>query len=62
MAKVKESTFKLKCVGCKKVEVRPVSECHEQPFCLCGMPMYLVSVTARAARPQAEEGKGGGKG
>lgn len=44
------TTFTLKCVGCKKVEKRPSEECKEQPFCSCGMPMFLESVAVSTVR------------
>lgn len=41
-----QAMFTLKCVGCGKIENRPASECHEQPFCNdCYMPMTLEKVT-----------------
>jgi rRNA maturation endonuclease Nob1 len=42
-----QATFKLKCVGCGKVEKRPADQCKEQPFCACGMPMVLQQVKVR---------------
>ena len=38
--------FKLKCVGCGKIEKRPAEQCHDQPFCSCGLPMILVEAAA----------------
>jgi hypothetical protein len=42
------ATFKLKCVGCQKTELRPAADCVEQPYCSCGMPMVLQSVDVRS--------------
>jgi hypothetical protein len=47
------ATFKLKCVGCKNVETRPASDCHEQPCCSkCYMPMVLVGVVVKTPAPR----------
>lgn len=40
-----ETTFTLKCVGCKKKEKRPAADCVEMPVCkICFMPMTLEKV------------------
>jgi hypothetical protein len=45
--RAKVPTFKLKCVGCGRMESRPASECREMPFCNhCFMPMTLEEVQA----------------
>lgn len=49
------TTFKLKCVGCGKVENRPADDCHsEMPICgVCYMPMILQTVTTKQPKARA---------
>lgn len=45
------TTFKLKCVGCKKTDERPAVDCQEMQFCnQCHMPMMLEKVTIKKER------------
>jgi hypothetical protein len=38
--------FKLKCVSCGEIEIRPATECVEMPFCTkCYTPMTLEEVS-----------------
>ncbi len=58
------ATFKLKCVGCKMVEMRPAEDCRgDQPMCnKCYMPMVLESVTVSSDKPNPARKRAARKG